>query len=217
MSRLLPRTLALAAAPVALAAVAALPAHAATTTWTTYNPSADDKFTATSTGPLTLKNAAGQTLVSCDSLKEWGSMTSATPPAGWALAALTSRQGINCVGPGGASATVLSGTFVSENVSVVGRSYNAATKTATLSIEGSTWGNGLVIISQNCSFAVSKTNATYANDTQTLKYTTGTAKLSVNANGPNGCPTLLKTEGESITFNTELKVSPAIRITATTS
>ncbi|MFV2176720.1 hypothetical protein ACFHW2_18250 [Actinomadura sp. LOL_016] len=214
------RSLALAAtaaAPLALG-VSALPAHAAVTTWKVVNPAANGWYTAETTGPMTIKNEAGATLVTCSTVKQAGPMASGTSTGTTApVGSAYTTVGSPCTRPDGTAATIY-GNYEALNLGRVhytATGYDAATGTTALTgSQGSPW--GITIFAENCHFSFSGISASYDNDTRTLKYTSATAVPYPQANedGSTGCPGV-SADGEAVTFTGEFKVSPAIRITRT--
>lgn len=216
----LSRSLALAAtavAPLALGA-SALPAHAAVTTWKVVNPAANGWYTAETTGSMTIKNAAGATLVTCATVKQTGPMASRTSTG--ATAAVGSAYitaGTPCTRPDGTAAT-LYGNYEAMNlgrVDYTATGHDAATGTTALKgSQGSPW--GITVFADDCRFSFGGINASYDNDTRTLKYTSATAVPYPQANedGSTGCPGV-SADGEAVTFTGEFEVSPAVEITRT--
>ncbi|MFB4302123.1 hypothetical protein [Actinomadura sp. NTSP31] len=221
MPRPLSRHIALAAAaaaPLALSAPA-IAAHAATTTWKVVNPAADGKYTTASTGTVTVKNQAGATLLTCSSVQQWGQMASRTATGATAsLGNVSDTVGTTCTRPGGGTAVMLGNVAVGVGpISYTATGYDAATGTTTLSgTQSSPY--GITVLADDCRFSFGKITASYANDTQVLKYNSAVAAPFTTANndGSVGCAGV-RAAGETITFTGGFKVSPAIKITRTTS
>ncbi|OLT29567.1 hypothetical protein BJF79_10590 [Actinomadura sp. CNU-125] len=221
--RLSSRILALAAtaaAPLALGATA-LPAHAATTTWTVVNSDPNGYYLAESTGSMTIKNEAGETLVTCPAVTQSGPMadgprTGTTAIVGYAETTIDTE----CTRPNGSVAPMV-GYYPglgNGRLRYVATDYDAATGTTTLRGDlYSPW--GITVFGDNCKFAFGDVNATYNNNTQILKYTTGTALpyTTANEDGSTGCPGGVDADGETVTFTGEFKVTSPITITRTVS
>ncbi|MEV0685712.1 hypothetical protein AB0I35_17800 [Nocardia sp. NPDC050378] len=204
------------AAPLLATAALSAPAHAATTTWTVVNPNSNGAFSAVS-GPLVVKNKSGATLFTCPSLSASGSLPAGTRTTS-GLGAITSMvPPITCTSPDG---TAWQGAFTAAAgaSNFTGKSYNATTGTTSI-VNGDLFNSINLIfrtaVGYSCGFWTHHTAMTYTNATSTLKATTAVVKLAT-AEGTPTCQGLL-TQGETITFATEYKVTPAIKITATVS
>lgn len=203
------------AAPLLATAALSAPAHAATTTWTVVNPNSNGAFSAVS-GPLVVKNKSGTTIFTCPSLSSSGSLPAGTRTTS-GLGAIKYTDLINCTAPDG---TAWRGQFTAAAgaSNFTGKSYNAATGTTSL-VNGDLFNSiNLVfttVVGNSCGFWTHHTAMTYTNATSTLKATTAVVKLAT-AEGTPTCQGLL-TQGETITFATEYKVTPAVKITATVS
>ncbi|MBE1531084.1 hypothetical protein [Actinomadura algeriensis] len=220
--RLSSRILALAAttaAPLALGA-AALPAHAATTTWTVVHPDPDGVYLAETTGSMTIENEAGETLVTCPSVVQDGPIPEGTYNGTTANVGFAhTTYGAGCTRPDGSAAPMVGNypALGSGRLRYVATDYDAATGTTTLRGDlNSPW--GITVFGDNCKFAFGDVTATYNNNTQILKYSTGVARpySAANDDGSTGCPGV-DADGETITFTGEFKVGSAIEITRTVS
>ncbi|GAA2726106.1 hypothetical protein [Actinocorallia aurantiaca] len=206
-----------AASMLALGAQAA-PVQAATTTWTVVNPNADGKFT--TSGPLTVKNAAGQKLFTCANVPLIGVMGSQSTPYGQTLGKFTSYYQISCTGAGGEEWAGMLGTMIGPSY-FRATAFNASTGTTTVTHSGYTPATPVYIFSQvgagsTCAFFVMSVAGTYSNATSTLKTTTAQTDLGTPEGGEPHCQGMLA-EGETVTFDGALKFDPAIKVTATTS
>ncbi|GAA2726100.1 hypothetical protein [Actinocorallia aurantiaca] len=191
----------------------ASPALAAATTWTVANPNADGSFNAVS-GSLTVKNSAGETLFTCQSIDAGGTMQSRsiTSTATPVLGQFTWARANSCVdGGGGSWVGSLAGSYVFHYFNAAG--YNAATGTTTFNQLQPSLFNFYTAGSSRCFFTIKAKGMTYTNATSTLKTTKAEVLLGNDESGPS-CQGLL-TQGETITFATEYKFTPAIKITAT--
>lgn len=202
--------------PLAAVLTATAPAHAdaEALSWTITNPNTDGKFTAVS-GLLTVKNKAGTTLFTCPSLKSTGSMHSGT--SNWAtLGKMETTAAATCTGPNG---TIWNATGAMAGDSyLIANSYNAATGTTSITNGPNSTSLNIVFNRKDstppCGFFTRSTAMTYTNATSTLKTTTAVVKVGTSDNVPV-CDGLLTT-GDTITFATEYKVTPAIKITGPT-
>lgn len=203
---------------LALASVLALggqvsPALAATTTWTVVNPNANGGFNAVS-GSLTVKNSAGETLFTCQSIDAGGTMqsrsvTSAATPV---LGQFTWARANSCVdGDGGNWVGSLAGSYVFHYFNAAG--FDAATGTTTFNQIQPSLFNFYTAGSNRCFFTIKAKGMAYANATSILKTTKAEVVLGSDESGTS-CAGLL-TQGETITFATEYEFTPAIKITAT--
>jgi len=200
---------------LALASVLVVGAQApaaAAATWKVVNPNADGSFTAV-TPSLTVKNAAGQSLFKCTNLGVKGSLPSGSSPAG----KFTTNTVSDCTGHDGSPGKMLVLTPLADNY-LSAQSFNASTGTTTFvhRSTGTVYSGGVfTATAPGCSFFVSSIATTYTNATSVLKSTTAKAYPLNEQDGTVSCPGLL-TAGETITFAAEYKVTPAIKITATT-
>lgn len=202
---------------LALASVLALggqaaPAVAATTTWTVANPNADHSFSAVS-GLLTVKNSAGRTLFTCQSINATGEMRSRsiTSDAGPVLGSFTWAKANSCVDDEGVEWTgLLGGSYAFHYFNAVG--FNAATGTTTFDQSMASLFNFYTVGSNRCFFVPKFKGMTYTNATSTLRTTKAEVVLGGDASGTS-CEGLLS-QGETITFTTAYKFTPAIKITA---
>jgi hypothetical protein len=225
LTRRFPRHIALAAAvaaPLALTAPA-VAAHAATTTWKVVNPASDGKYTATSTGTMTLKNQAGETLLTCTSVQQWGQIagrttTGATAALGTADGTMSAGANPPCTRPDGSTAVIMGTEIAGVGAFYyTATGYDAASGTTTITgVRSSPY--GILVMADDCRFWFDKIKATYDNDTQTLTYNSAVATPfdTTNTDGSVGCAGV-SSSGETITFSSAFKVSPALKITRTTS
>ncbi|GAA0963164.1 hypothetical protein [Actinocorallia libanotica] len=202
---------------LALGAQAA-PAQAATTTWTVANPNADGSFT--TSGPLTAKNAAGQTLFTCANIPLKGTMASRSTTYGQSLGKFTAHYQITCAAPDGKAWFGVLGTGIGPSY-FKATAFNAATGTTTVTHLGNTPATPVYIFSEqnsnpDCAFFVMSVAGTYSNATSTLKTTSALTRIGTAEGQTPRCQGRL-TEGETITFDGALKFNPAIKVTATTS
>ncbi|WP_329520261.1 hypothetical protein [Spirillospora sp. NBC_01491] len=200
----------LTAAAAGTAAVAA-PAQAATTTWTVTNPNADGAFTSPG-GPLTVKNAAGEVLVTCAGLNASGHATGRTNTTG-ALGTLETSEGTTCAGPGGVKWSVRIDSS-HWNAPLTGTAYDAAQGRTSITAGWVQYVLGS--LDGKCAFVTQNTKLSYVNGTGTLKATTAQAQLGTLPDGTTSCAGSL-TAGETIGFDASFKLTPAIKISATTS
>ncbi|MGM7644874.1 hypothetical protein ACSVDM_08255 [Nocardia sp. JW2] len=204
------------AAPLLATAALSAPAHAATTTWTVVNPNSNGAFSAVS-GPLVVKNKSGTMIFTCPSLTSSGSLPAGTRTTS-GLGAIKYTDLITCTAPDGAA---WRGQFTAAAgaSNFTGKSYNPATGTTSL-VNGDLFNSiNLVfntVAGNSCAFWTHHTAMTYTNATSALKATTAMVKLGKTDTGALTCQGLL-TQDETITFATEYKVTPAIKITATVS
>jgi hypothetical protein len=222
MPGVLPRFLALAAAaavPLALTATA-VPAHASTTSWKVVNPASDSRFHSATTGAVTIKNAAGKTLVTCTGLTQHGTITSRTAPGstldlGQADTIVPpAPAGSQCTRPDGDPAIVFGVSTIGSHVSYSATGYNPATGTTTL--KGQASAIGVPVGSDDCTFVFTDIAATYNNATRTLTFSSATAKEGTFAyNGNKTCADVNGT-GEPITFTgAEFVFEQGVTITRT--
>ncbi|WP_157102154.1 hypothetical protein [Nocardia caishijiensis] len=201
------------AAPLLATAALSAPAQAATTTWTVVNPNSDGTFSAVS-GPLVVKNKSGATIFTCPSLISSGSLPAGTRTTS-GLGAIKSTNPFTCTSPDG---TAWQGGFTAAAgaSNFTGKSYNAATGTTSIS-NGDLFNSINLIfrttVGNSCAFWTHHTSMTYANATSTLAASTAVVKVATSEGGTPTCQGLL-TQGETIGFATEYKVTPAIKITA---
>jgi len=196
----------------------AAPASAATTTWKVVNPNADGTFSAAAPS-LTVKNSAGQSLFACTGGISFGGTMGSKSNTSATVGRFTSGGGAqSCAGDNGSAWTVTPGYIVAQNT-FKATGFNASTGTTTLDHSAWTPQSAVWILSStsaHCAFFVTSAAATYTNSTSVLKTTTAKVHIPPVQDGSVNCPGLL-TEGETITFAAEYKVTPAIKITATTS
>ncbi|MFC9978000.1 hypothetical protein ACFVH6_44545 [Spirillospora sp. NPDC127200] len=219
-SRALSCALALSATSLALT-VPTTAAHAATTTWKVANPSANGRYTATTTGAVTVRNSAGQTVFTCSSVYQQGAApnltsTAAAPTLAKADYTISqSASGQACQRPNGKPGTLLGGPPNGATVFYTPTGYNAATGTTSLTGNRSA-AFALVFYADDCRVELSKIAASYTNSTRTLKYTSATAIPFTTANndGSIGCAGVANNETVSITA--DFKLDQAISITRVT-
>ncbi|MFB8003726.1 hypothetical protein [Nocardia sp. NPDC056000] len=217
MLRLVRMRRALAAIALVVPAVTALTGTAAadaesTTTWTVTNPNADGAFTAVS-GKVTVKNGSGTLLFTCASLTSKGKIVSGTRTSP-GLGTVETTAAATCNAPDG---TVWNATGVMMGDSrLVANGYDAATGTTSITNGPDGVPINVSFVSRDtahqCGFYTYATAMTYANATSTLKATTAKVKVGT-ASGAPVCQGLL-TQGETVTFAADYKVTPAIKITA---
>lgn len=208
----------LALSPLLALGAQAAPAQAATTTWTVVNPNADGSFT--TSGPLTAKNAAGQTLFTCANIPLKGTMASGSTTYGQSLGKFTAYYQMACTAPDGKAWFGILGTAIGPSY-FRATAFNAATGTTTVTHGGYTPATPVYIFSEqnsnpDCAFFVMSVAGTYSNATSTLKTTSALTRLGTAEGQTPRCQGRL-TEGETITFDGALKFNPAIKVTATTS
>ncbi|WP_316574554.1 hypothetical protein [Nocardia canadensis] len=204
------------AAPMAAALTATAPAHASTTTWTVVNPNGNGAFSAVS-GQLTVKNKSGATVFTCPSLSSTGSLPAGTRTTS-GLGAIKSTNPVTCTSPDGTSWQGMF-TAAAGPSNLTATSYSAATGTTSITNGDQFNSINLVFrtaVGYSCAFWTHHTAMTYTNATSTLKATTAVVKLATDDGGATLCQGLF-TQGETITFATEYKLTPAIKITATVS
>ncbi|MFB7718967.1 hypothetical protein [Nocardia sp. NPDC056100] len=198
--------------PVTAGLTATAAADAEATTWTVTNPNADGAFTATS-GKVTVKNASGTVLFTCASLTSRGKVPAGTRTSA-GLGTVDTTAAATCNAPDG---TVWNATGVMMGDSrLVANSYDAATGTTSITNGPDGVPINVSFVSRDtahqCGFYTYATAMTYTNATSTLKATTAKVKVGT-ASGAPVCQGLL-TQGETITFAADYKVTPAIKITA---
>lgn len=204
------------AVPMAATLTATAPAHAGTTTWTVVNPNGDGAFAAVS-GQLTVKNKSGATVFTCAGLSSTGSLPSGTRTTS-GLGTIKGTSPVTCTGPDG---TAWQGMFTAAAgpSNLAARSYNAATGTTSI-VNGDQFNSINMVfrtaVGYSCGFFTHHTAMTYTNATATLKTTTAVVTVATGENGGTLCQGIL-TQGETITFATEYKVTPGVKITATVS
>lgn len=194
----------------------AVPALAAGTTWTVANPNTDGTFSAVS-GQLTVKNSAGTTLFTCQSVNAIGTMPSRsiTSTATPALGQFTWARANSCVGGNGATWTgVMGGSSGPHYFNAAG--FDAAAGKTTFDQTSPSLFTFSRTGSNPCLFLFKAKGMTYTNATSILKTTKAEVILGNQADGTPSCQGLL-TQGETITFATEYEFTPAITVTATTS
>ncbi|WP_106397979.1 hypothetical protein [Actinocorallia populi] len=204
----------LAAASVLALGGQAAPALAAATTWTVANPNADGSFTAES-GPLTVKNSAGRTLFTCQSVDALGTMPSrsVTSDAGPGLGQFTWASANACTGGDGSAWNgQLGGSSAFHYFNAT--KFAAATGTTTFDQTHPSFFTFYTPGSNRCLFIIKAKGMTYTNATSTLKTTKAEVLVGNKQDGTPSCQGLL-TQGETITFATEYEFTPAIKITAT--
>ncbi|MQY05017.1 hypothetical protein [Actinomadura macrotermitis] len=181
----------------ALLALAPAPAHAA-----------DGRYTSDTTGVVTVRNSAGQTIFTCTSLYQQGTTVSATagqlPRKADYTAAV--RNGSTCQRPNGEQGMLIGGDIASIGIVYYTQTaYNPATGVVSL-IGNKSTPYGISYLSDGCRFDFDKIIATYTVGTKSLKYISATARPYTTANndGSIGCPGVKA--NETITFDAEFKL-----------
>ncbi|MEU8900414.1 hypothetical protein [Nocardia sp. NPDC048505] len=203
------------AAPLLAMLTVTTPAQAAPdqaeAAWNVTNPNANGAFKAVS-GLVTVKNKAGTTLFTCAGLTSTGTLLPG-PRSGTGLGSIDTTAATTCTAPDG---TIWNATGAMTGDSLlVGKSYNAATGTSSIINGPNSTAVNITFTSRNttrrCGFFTRSTAMTYTNATATLKATTAVVKLATSSGTPV-CQGLL-TPDETITFDAEYKVTPAVQIT----
>ncbi|MFI6514271.1 hypothetical protein ACIBF1_01765 [Spirillospora sp. NPDC050679] len=186
----------------------AVPAQAATLSWTVVNPRADGAFTATS-GPLTVRNAAGKVLVTCAGLTAAGTATSRVNTTG-SLGQIVQSRGTSCVnGQGRAWTVMIPSTFLAP---LNGTAYNAATGRSEITVGGPQYMMSPADGAPGCVIATKNTRMSYTNATGLLRTTTAQAGVGTTDDGASSCPDVA--QGETLTFDTAFTLTPRLTITA---
>ncbi|MFC9976588.1 hypothetical protein ACFVH6_37390 [Spirillospora sp. NPDC127200] len=201
-------TILITAAAGAAAVAFAAPAQAAALTWTVTNPQAGGAFTATS-GPLTVRNAAGKVLVTCASLTAGGIATTHTSSTG-SIGQINQSRGSSCVnGQGRAWSVVIPSGW---QAVLTGTAYNAATGRSELTAGWAQYMLSPADGAPGCVIVTKNTRLNYTNATGLLRTTTAQAGVGTTGEGTASCPDVA--QGETLTFDTTFKVTPALTITA---
>jgi hypothetical protein len=197
----------LAAVATAAALLPALPADAATTTWKVANPNSNGTWKATAPR-LTLRNAAGDTLFTCENLTLEGQMQSKTyTKSSPMIGMIMNGDPVDC--DNGYNVQFPRSGWYS---GLGANGYNTAT--GTTSIDTGIY--QYFITSPDCTFITENTALTYTNGTSTLKMLTADAVVGTNTDGSPNCAGTVA-NGEKLTLDVDFKVTPAITITAKTS
>ncbi|MGI5170356.1 hypothetical protein ACQEU3_39000 [Spirillospora sp. CA-253888] len=201
-------TIAITAAAGAAAMAFAAPAQAAALTWTVTNPQASGAFTATS-GPLTVRNAAGKVLVTCTSLTARGIATTHTSGTG-SLGQINESQGSSCVNGQGRAWSVRIGSHW--QAPLTGTAYNAATGRSEITAGWAQYELSPADGAPGCLIITKNTRLNYTNATGVLRTTTAQANVGTTSGGTSSCPDVA--QNETLTFDTTFKVTPTLTITA---
>ncbi|MGI5329500.1 hypothetical protein [Actinomadura nitritigenes] len=191
----------------ALASVGALafacPASAADPVWTVVNPGTTSDITAT--GPFSMRSADGFIDVTCQSLITQGSIPSRSSTSAQ-LGSIFGTGGINCIDTTGQKWNFR----IPDSGWMYMSGYDASTGRTSLRI------STLLSLAYNsagsCMLVFRTLAGSYTNDGSTLKILSSPAEVPTKEDGTSACPGF--TDGSTITFTDDLKVTPAVTITA---